>query len=104
MCVVCSYRNVCVSYLDRGDVCVWRVAMHCLHGGEVLIAHVKHLSAFPLTQMGWTVLQGGCLLILVPVLLQRERDVGEEERDERRVVNAIPHYISGVNNSNGGSN
>lgn len=49
---------------------VWRVAVDGLHGSEVLITHMKHLCTFPWSQMCWTVLQGGCLLILVPVLLQ----------------------------------
>lgn len=61
---------VCVSYLDRRDMCVWCVAMYGLHGSKVLVTHVKHLGTFPWSQMCWTVLQGGRLLILVPVLLQ----------------------------------
>lgn len=60
----------CVSYLDRGDMCMWCVAMYGLHGGKVLVTHMKHLGTFPWSQMCWTVLQGGRLLILVPVLLQ----------------------------------
>lgn len=62
---------VCLSYLDRRYMCVWCVAMYCLHGGKVLVTHMKHLSTFPWSQMCWTVLQGGRLLILVPVLLQK---------------------------------
>lgn len=50
---------------------MWRVAMDGLHGSEVLVAHVKHLGTFPWSQMCWAVLQGGRLLILVPVLLQK---------------------------------
>ena len=49
---------------------MWRVAMYGLHGSKVLVAHVKHLCTFPWSQMCRTVLQGGRLLILVPVLLQ----------------------------------
>lgn len=49
---------------------VWRVAMNGLHGSKVLVTHMKHLCTFPWSQMSWTVLQGGRLLILVPVLLQ----------------------------------
>lgn len=62
---------VCLSYLDRRYMCVWCVAMYCLHGSKVLITHMKHLGTFPWSQMCWTVLQGGRLLILVPVLLQK---------------------------------
>lgn len=60
----------CVSYLDRRDMCMRCVAMYGLHGSKVLVAHVKHLCTFPWSQMCWAVLQGGRLLILVPVLLQ----------------------------------
>lgn len=56
---------------------VWCVAMDRLHGGEVFVTHMKHLCTFPLSQMCWTVLQGGRLLILVPVLLQTHTDTGE---------------------------
>lgn len=71
MCV-CVFERV--PYLDRRDMCVWCVAMYSLHGSKVLVTHVKHLGTFPWSQMCWTVLQGGRLLILVPVLLQTHTD------------------------------
>lgn len=72
---------VCVSYLDRRDMCVWCVAMYGLHGSKVLVTHVKHLGTFPWSQMCWTVLQGGRLLILVPVLLQTHTHTHRYRRD-----------------------
>lgn len=56
-------------------MCVWCVAMYGLHGGKVLVTHMKHLGTFPWSQMGWTVLQGGRFLILVPVLLQKHTQI-----------------------------
>lgn len=57
---------------------VWRVAMYGLHGSEVLVTHMKHLCTFPWSQMCWAVLQGGRLLILVPVLLQEDTHTNKE--------------------------
>ncbi len=56
-------------------MCVWCVAMYGLHGSKVLVTHMKHLGTFPWSQMCWTVLQGGRLLILVPVLLQKHTHI-----------------------------
>lgn len=59
-------------HLDRRDMRVRRVAVDGLHGGEVLVAHVQHFGTFPRSQMCRAVLQGGRLLILVPVLLRKQ--------------------------------
>lgn len=61
-------------YLYRRDVCVWRVTVHGVHGGQVLIAHVKHLGAFTVSQVGGAMLQGRSLFILIPIFLQREKE------------------------------
>lgn len=59
-------------------MCVRSVAMYGLHGSEVLVAHMKHFGTFPWSQMSWTVLQGGRLLILVPVLLHRQTQIEKQ--------------------------
>lgn len=56
---------------------MWSVAMDGLHCSKVFVTHVKHLCTFPLSQVCWTVLQGGRLLILVPVLLQSHKHIKE---------------------------
>ncbi len=48
--------------------------MHGVHGSQVLIAHVKHLSALAVSQVGGAVLQGRSLFILIPIFLERTRE------------------------------
>lgn len=67
------------------------VAVDGLHGSEVLVAHVKHLGTFPWSQMCWAVLQGGRLLILVPVLLQKHTHT-----HQRVLIPATPILFSNV--------
>ncbi len=68
---------------------MWGVTVHGVHGSQVLIAHVKHLSTLAVSQVGGAVLQGRSLFILIPIFLERTR----EKEPHTQPTFCILHYI-----------